>query len=263
MNTQSIRDELSEFVYSNFDPQDMEILNELSEIFIKSHSCLSVPTDEQTMDGLINTSVNLNLDTILKFMQRTDNRKRTFETIRECIHTSVISSATPGQRGGNACQIVFNSLEGFIQACLCLRGPRAQLVSKFSAKCTSMVVRLHLALQKDLKKTKAELAEEKAQVQRRVFLVVKEAVKQWRRENGLRYTDCDWRLKNYSACCKRLHLVVYRIGNTPYVQPKFLRNAHDAIKYFYEISRRNPISEQPKYTQMKLGDKFVQSYPLV
>ena len=82
------------------------------------------------------------------------------------------------------CQIVFKSFEGFIQACLCLRGPKAQLVSAFSAKCTSMIVRLHIALQKDLTKTKAELAEEKAQVQRRAFLVIKEAVKEARREMG-------------------------------------------------------------------------------
>jgi hypothetical protein len=252
MNTQSIRDELSEFVYSNFDPQDMEILNELSEIFIKSHSCLFVPTDEQTMDGLINTSVNLNLDDLQKFVRfANDHRVHRAKTILKYLDPSLIDY-TPGTRQ-RRCQMVFKTYEAFVMACMCLQTPRAKMVSKFSAKCTSMVVRLHLALQKDLKKTKAELAEEKAQVQRRVFLVVKEAVKQWRRENGLRYTDCDWRLKNYSACCKRLHLVVYRIGNTPYVQPKFLRNA----QYFYEISRRNPISEQPKYTQMKLGDKFV------
>jgi len=259
MNTQAIRDELSEFVYSNFDAQDMEILNELSEVFIQSHSCLLATDGDQPMDGLTATSGYLNLDTVMEFMKRTDHRKRTFETIQESIHPSVIASATPGQRGryANPCQIVFKSYEGFIQACLSLRGPRAQLVSFFAAKCTAMVVRLHIALQKDLAKTRAELAEEKAQVQRRVFLIVKEAVKEWRRENGLRYTDCVWRLKNFTQCCKRLKLLTYYQGDTPYVRAHFLRNAHDAMKFFYGLSQRNPVGEQPKYTQMKLSDNFV------
>ena len=257
MNTQSIRDELSEFVYSNFDAEDMEILNELSEIFIQSHSCLLLNDEEQTMDGVIPPSRYLNLDTVMEFMDRQANRTRTFQTITENIHSSVFASATPGQRGGKPCQIVFKSYEGFIQACLCLRGPKAQLVSKFSAKCTSMVVRLHIALQKDLTKTKAELAAERAEVQRRVFLVVKEAVREARREMGLRYTDSGWRLKNFTKCCKRLELLIYRKGNTPYVRAQFFRNAHDAMKYFYSLSQRNPVGEQPKYTQMKLSDNFV------
>ena len=257
MNTQAIRDELSEFVYGNFDDQDMEILNELSEVFIQSHSCLLLNSEEQPMDGAIRTSAYLNLDTVMEFIGRQTDRARTYDTILKNLHSSVIASVVPGKRGGNPCQIVFKSYEGFIQACLCLRGPKAQLVSAFSAKCTSMVVRLHLALQKDLAKTKAELAEEKAQVQRRVFLIVKEAVKEWRRENGLRYTDCVWRLKNFTQCCKRLKLLTYYQGDTPYVRAHFLRNAHDAMKFFYGLSQRNPVGEQPKYTQMKLSDNFV------
>ena len=259
MNTQAIRDELSEFVYSNFDADDMEILNELSEVFIKSHSCLLASAGEQPMDGATATSGYLTLDTVMDFMKRTDHRKRTFETIQESIHPSVIASVVPGKRGGvhpQPCQIIFKTYEGFIQACLSLRGPRAQLVSFFAAKCTSMVVRLHIALQKDLAKTKAELAEERAQVQRRVFLVVKEAVKEWRRENGHRYTDCSWRLKNFTKCCSRLKGLTYKIGTTPYVHKHYLRNAHDAMKFFYQVCQRNPVGEQTKYTQTKISDNF-------
>ena len=141
-------------------------------------------------------------------------------------------------------------------ACMCLQTPRAKLVSKFSAKCNAMVVRLHIALQRDLKKTKAELAEEKAQVQRRAFLVIKEAVRQWRRENGLRYTDCSWRLKNFTKCCKRLLGLVYRKGDTPYVHADFLGNAHQAMKDFYGLCQRNPNPEFPNYTQTIVSDHF-------
>ena len=52
MNTQTIRDELSQFIYSNFDAQDMDILNELSEIFVQSHSCQFPIDGEQPMDGV-------------------------------------------------------------------------------------------------------------------------------------------------------------------------------------------------------------------
>ncbi|HIB94504.1 MAG TPA: hypothetical protein EYO60_09500 [Candidatus Lambdaproteobacteria bacterium] len=257
MNTQAIRDELSEFIYSNFDAQDMEILNELSEIFVKSYSCLLLNSEEQPMDGAIPSSRYLNLDTLREFMNAKSKRALTFNIIMEGVHSSVIASAVQGKPGGNPCQITFKNLEGFLQACLCLRGPKRKMVSLFSAKCTAMVVRLHIALQKDLAKTRAELAEEKAQVQRRVFLIVKEAVKEWRRENGLRYTDCVWRLKNFTQCCKRLKLLTYYQGDTPYVRAQFLRNAHDAMKFFYGLSQRNPVADQPKYTQMKISDNFV------
>ena len=111
--------------------------------------------------------------------------------------------------------------------------------------------------QRDLTKTRAELAEERAQVQRRLFLVVKEAVKEWRRENGLRYTDCTWRLKNFTKCCSRLKGLTYKIGTTPYVDKHYLRNAHDAMKFFYQVCQRNPVGEQTKYTQTKISDNFV------
>jgi len=257
MNTQAIRDELSEFIYSNFDADDMEILNELSEIFVQSYSCQLPLGGEQTMDGAIPPSRYLNLDTVRMFMNAKSKRALTFNIIMEGVHPSVIASVVHGNRGGNPCQITFKSLEGFIQACLCLRGPKRKMVSFFSAKCTSMVVRLHIALQKDLKKTKAELAEERAQVQRRVFLVVKEAVREARREMGLRYTDCTWRLKNFTKCVQRMKGLIYYQGTTPFVEKNYLRNAHDSMKYYYGLCQRNPVGEQPHYTQTKLSDNFV------
>ena len=194
MNTQAIRDELSEFVYSNFDADDMEILKELSEVFIQSHSCLILNSEEQTMDGAIRTSAYLNLDSLARVLRlNSHNRSRHAQLILKYLDPSLIEF-TPGTRQ-QRCKMVFKTYETFVMACMCLQTPRAKLVSKFSAKCTSMVVRLHIALQKDLTKTKAELAAEKAQVLRRAFLVIKEAVREARRELGLRYTDCTWRGK--------------------------------------------------------------------
>ena len=201
------------------------------------------------------TSRYLNLDTLVDLLRLTShNRARDAQLIIKYLDPSLIEF-TPGNRQ-QRCQMVFKTYEAFVMACMCLQTPRAKLVSKFSAKCNAMVVRLHVALQRDLKKTKAELAEEKAQVQRRVFLIVKEAVKEWRRENGYRYTDCSWRLKNFTECRKRLKLLVYYQGNTPYVQAQFLRNAHDAMKSFYGLCQRNPVGEQPHYEQTKINELF-------
>ena len=207
------------------------------------------------MDGAIATSGHLNLDDLQNLVRFTDDhRSRQAKTILKYLDASLIEY-TPGTRQ-KRCQMVFKTYEAFVMACMCLQAPRAKLVSKFSAKCNAMVVRLHIALQKDLKKTRAELAEEKAQVQRRLFLVIKEAVKEWRRENGYRYTDCSWRLKHFTECCKRLKLLVYYQGNTPYVQAQFLRNAHDAMKSFYGLCQRNPVGEQPHYEQTKINELF-------
>ena len=112
-------------------------------------------------------------------------------------------------------------------------------------------------LEQALARTEHQLAEERAEVDRRVFLVIKEAVKEWRDQNGQRFTDCSWRLKHYTQCCKRLKGLIYKKGNTPYITPGFIRNAHDAMKFYYQICQRNPAEEQTKYTQMKISDNFV------
>ena len=178
-------------------------------------------------------------------MEAKSHRIDTYTTICENVHPSVITSTTPGKRGGvhpQPCQITFKSLDGFLQACLCLRGPKAKHVSLFSAKCTAMVVHLHIALQKDLTKTKAELAEEKAQVQRRAFKVIKRSVAEWRAENGHPFTDCKWRLKNFIRCVNALLGSVYRIDGTPYVKKEYLVTAHRAVKRIYDLDQRNPIN---------------------
>jgi len=249
MNTQAIRDELSEFVYSNFDADDMEILKELSDVFIQSHSC--------TEDGAFHRSVNLNLGTVIELMQSKRQRADNYHAILERVHPVLIQSKTEPRRGGVKCDLVFATFEGFLQACLSLHTKRNQQVSHFAAKCMSMVVRLHVALQRDLKKTKAELAEEKAQIQRRAFLVIKEAVREARRELGLRYTDCTWRLKNFTKCVQRMKGLIYYQGSTPFIEKNYLRNAHDSMKYYYTLCQRNPVGEQPHYTQTKLSDNFV------
>ena len=248
MNTQTIRDELSQFIYSNFNVQDMDILNELSEIFVQAHSCQLATGGEQTTHAL-------NLDDLQNIIRFTDDHRiHRAKTILKYLDASLVEFTPGGPL--RKCQMVFKTYEAFLMACMCLQTPRAKLVSKFSAKCNAMVVRLHIALQKDLAKTRAELAEEKAQVQRRVFLVIKEAVREWRRQNGLRYTDCAWRLKNFTKCCKRLLGLVYKKGDTPYVQASYLRNAHEAMKDYYGLTQRNPETEQPSYQQTKINELF-------
>ena len=98
MNSQTIRDELAEFVYANFDAQDMDILTELCEIFVQAHSC-QLPNG-QTMNGPIHSSKYLNLDTVIKFMQNKGQRAQVFDIITEGVHSSVIANATRGKRGG-------------------------------------------------------------------------------------------------------------------------------------------------------------------
>merc|ERR1711964_371288 len=96
-------------------------------------------------------------------------------------------------------------------------------------------------------RTEHQLAEQVAEVDRRAFLVIKEAVKEWRMQNGHRYTDCAWRLKHFTQCLGRIKGLLYRHGNTPFVHAEFLTNAHSAIKFYYQLCQRNPPTDQPKY----------------
>ena len=111
-------------------------------------------------------------------------------------------------------------------------------------------------LQRDLTRTEQQLAEQCAEVDRRLFLVIKQAVQEWRRENGYRYTDCTWRLKHFTQCCKRLLGTTYKKGNTPYVDKDFMQNAKRAIKDFYGFCQRNPVEDQPHYEQQKIDELF-------
>ena len=256
MNTQSIRDELQSFVYENFDERDSEILEKLSEIFIESYKT----TDENTTS----TGGFLNLDTILRLFERendTKHRSRSFELIVNNISPAVIESTTAGKPGrGNKSQIIFASFDGFIQACLCLRGPKARQISRFAAKCTCMVVRLHIALQADLRKSRAELTAEREEIERRCFLVIKNAVKEWRASNGYPFTDCRWRLVNFTRCVKALLGSVYLKGATPYVAKEYTETAVKAIKSLYELDQRNPdlANRYPPLSQPTLETHFAQ-----
>ena len=146
--------------------------------------------------------------------------------------------------------------------------PKAEIFSDWCAEVVSEVlqtgrydVREHeqqiQQLQHDLAKTENELAKQLAEVDRRAFLVIKEAIKEWRIQNGLRYTDCAWRLRHFTQCLGRIKGLLYYHGTTPFVKPDFLTNAHSAIKFFYSLSQRNPVGAQQKYTQMKITDNFV------
>ena len=58
MNTQAVRHEFQQFLSDSFNNEDMNIMTELSEIFIQSHHGPLVAGDERTIDGL-NLAVDL------------------------------------------------------------------------------------------------------------------------------------------------------------------------------------------------------------
>ena len=247
MNTQDIKAELEQFIDENFAQADWEILRELSKIYLESF---------RSLDGVIPSSRYLNLDTVRTFMNAKSKRALTFGIIMEGVHHSVIASAVFGKRGGAPCQVTFKSLEGFIQACLCLRGPKAKLISLFAAKCSSMVVRLYTAVQEDLKKTEEELAKERAEVNRRLYLVIKGAVKEWRNAHGYRNTDFKWRKKHWGEIIGRLRGITYKKGKTPYVNQDYIENAKTAVKCFYGYCQRNPQAVYPPLEQSTIENYF-------
>ena len=254
MNTQAVKDELLEFVYANFNNEESDILEELTDIFIQSHVSAIHNSVIRTTHGLI-----LNLDLVINFMNAKRQRADIYQAIAGNLHPSLLSENVPPQKGGvtnRRCNLVFKSFEAFLHACLALKTKRHKALVAFSVKCTSMVVRLYAAIREDLKKTQAALAEEKAQVNRRLFLVIKNAVCEYRRENGYPFTDSDWRIKNFGNCCRRLSGITYRLGATPYVQKDFVENAHSAIKHYYKLCKENQAPDQPKYTQLTMRQYY-------
>jgi len=193
------------------------------------------------------------------------------------VHKTVKRALTPdqiqsvafcNQQDGKRYKMLAVNRPGLLKFIWRSNKPKALVFSDWCAEVISEVlqtgrydVREHeeqiQQLEQALERTEHQLAEERAEVDRRVFLVIKEAVKEWRDQNGQRFTDCSWRLKHYTQCCKRLKGLIYKKGNTPYITPGFLTNAHDAMKFYYGLAQRNPAEEQTKYTQMKLSDNFV------
>ena len=240
MNIQAIKDELNEFIQTEFSEQDWDILSELAEIFVSQHGAFATSGDvNPEHHDEIRTTAHLNLDTLMELLQiRKDHRARTAKTIKEYLSEDVITYF-PGTRSKhNKSQIIFTTFESFINACFCLRSPKAKLVSRFAAKCTSLVVELVLALQINLKKTTKELKKEKAEVFRRVYLVIKDAVAEARRELGFRYTDFKWRQQHYGIIISRLLGSVYMKGKTPYVYKENMQTAKQSIKKYYKESLR-------------------------
>jgi prophage antirepressor-like protein len=111
-------------------------------------------------------------------------------------------------------------------------------------------------LQRDLSRTQDQLAASLAEVERRVFLVVKDAVAEWRRENGYRNTDFKWRNKHFGGCCNRLLGTLYKNGDTPFVHAEYMENAKQAIKDFYGFCQRNSQTETPLMTQQTITNHF-------
>ena len=67
MNIQAIKDELSQFIQTEFHEDDWNILSELADIFVSQHGAV-VSRDEQNTEPLT-------LDSLMEFVQmRADNR---------------------------------------------------------------------------------------------------------------------------------------------------------------------------------------------
>ena len=224
MNIQAIKDELNEFIQTEFSETDWDILSELAEIFVSQHGPLATSGERNT--------VHLTLDTLMELLQiRKDHRGRTAGIIQQYMGNAI--TYFPGNNNRKT-QIVFHTFESFINACFCLRSPKAKLVGRFAAKCTSLVVELVLALQINLKKTTVELQKEKAEVFRRVYLVIKDTVAEARRELGFRYTHFRWRSAHHGIICSRLLGSVYMKGKTPYIYKENMQTAKQSIKKYYK-----------------------------
>ncbi|HIP10936.1 MAG TPA: hypothetical protein EYG65_14535 [Rhodospirillales bacterium] len=114
-------------------------------------------------------------------------------------------------------------------------------------------------LQRDLSFTQTQLARERAEVERRLFLVIKNAVSEWRMQNGYRNTDFKWRNTHFGQCCGRLLGTIYKKGATPYVRSEHMDNAKQAIKDFYGLCQRNPQSPSPPMTQQTITNHFART----
>ena len=251
MNIQAIKDELSQFIQTEFHEDDWNILSELADIFVSQHGAV-VSRDEQNTEPLT-------LDSLMEFVQmRADNRSRTAKLIREYLRDDSIIYC-PGNNNQKT-QIVFKTFDSFINACFCLRSPKAKLVSRFAAKCTSLVVELVVALKINLEKTEKELKKEKAEVFRRVYLVIKDSVAEARREMGRRCTDFKWRQTHYCTIVSRLLGSVYVKGKTPYVRTEYMQTAKQSIKKYYKDCKLRDTQKQ-KDTRIQTTIDNVQAVP--
>ena len=235
MNIQEIKDELSEFIKTEFSPDDWNVLSELADIFLRQTGAFATSGDVNP--------VHLNLDTLMETLQiDPSHRSRTAKIVKEYLGEDLLIYFPGTKSKYNKSQIIFKTFDSFINACFCLRSPKAKLIGRFAAKCTSLVVELVVAMKINLKKTTAELDQEKAEVFRRVYLVIKDAVAEWRREHGFRYTDFKWRQTHFCTIVSRLLGSVYYKGKTPYVYHDNMATAKRSIKKYYE-------------TCLKRGDK--------
>lgn len=96
--------------------------------------------------------------------------------------------------------------------------------------------------EQELAQTLEVLDDANLEVHRRLFLVIKNAVAEWRTEQGFKFTDSEWRMANFGKCCSALLGTIYYKGSTPYVYPEYMPNAHQAIKHLYDTCQRNPPS---------------------
>ena len=227
MNIQSIKDELSEFIQTEFTPDDWNVLSELADIFVSQNGAFVTSDDVNP--------VHLTLDTLMETLQiAPSNRSRTAKIVKEYLGEDAIHYFPGTKSKYNKSQIIFRTFDSFINACFCLRSPKAKLVGRFASKCTSLVVELVVAMKINLQKTTEELDQEKAEVFRRVYLVIKDAVAEWRREHGFRYTDFKWRQAHFGVIVSRLLGSVYNKGKTPYVYQENMPTAKISIKKYYE-----------------------------
>ena len=106
-------------------------------------------------------------------------------------------------------------------------------------------------LQRDLEHAEELLLKERMEVERRLFIVAREAVAEWRREHAYPYTDSKWRQKNFGRCCRELKGMIYKKGNSPYVFPEKMTDAKQKLKDFYEACQRNPLATSPPVSSLQ------------
>ena len=170
LNMSLVQQEITALV-ANFDAEDRDFFRELVDLRLRNSSSQS---------GALTTCGDLDLDNVMRFMRKSSaHRARTCTTIMKNIHHDMVRGF---QRGGNnqKSQIVFHNMDGFINACILLRGPRAQLMQEFAAKCTAFVVNVGARYKLELQETKQNLIEAETRIEHldtckvhRVFTYIK------------------------------------------------------------------------------------------
>ena len=151
---------------ANFDEADRQFFRELVDLRLGFSS---------SQGGQLVANDELNLDTVMRFMRLDKNRARTWSTILSNIDPAMVRFSSAGTKGGVAqkSQIVFANLDGFVNACILLRGPRAKLMQRFAARCAAFVVNMGARYKQQLQQSQAQVQLLEDSKVHRVFTYIK------------------------------------------------------------------------------------------